>query len=532
RGPIPLEVLAESTSDLDKVIKSFKPDVIVFGAGKVGLFLATELFEKGLRVLVLDKGNPSYSHHISRYAHLLKGQNIADIGRWQQPWVSNVNAPGLAIEVGGKANFWALWSPQLVSADFLTWPSELVKRYEQNTASICRQLNIGCAPELLMQALHEHLKENLKRSQRFTVSDAPYALLHPKGFTGYSPASAFHRALEKDWFDSQSATGLNPSTHRRLLLVSGQDIKQLHTYRDKVIGITVASNGILNQVDLPSACLYVIANSTVEATRLSLQSFPTQPMGTNLMVHTRSNLQFRLPEGIHEWGTREKASQGASFHLASQHRDHQFHLQLGTIKPGNDPLILAKLSNLVRLKIADASEYPECIYGIVRAVGEMKGSRNSPCAKSYITLSDQLDIFGFPKAYVHIETTLEEEAVWSHANQAMTNVAQLVAGSNRLEFEFNGQWSETLPLDWETQVRHGLGTTHHEAGTLYSGTDPFTSVVNCVGQFHHVKNCYVVGGAVLPTAGSANPCVPILTLTRVTAQAIAERLQHRSAQVA
>ena len=62
--------------------------------------------------------------------------------------------------------------------------------------------------------------------------------------------------------------------------------------------------------------------------------------------------------------------------------------------------------------------------------------------------------------------------------------------------------------------RDGLGTTHHEAGTLRMGTDPAASVTTPDGRFHNVVNAYALGPALLPTIGSPNPMLSGVALAR------------------
>ncbi|MDP8929937.1 MAG: DUF1080 domain-containing protein, partial [Actinomycetota bacterium] len=64
-----------------------------------------------------------------------------------------------------------------------------------------------------------------------------------------------------------------------------------------------------------------------------------------------------------------------------------------------------------------------------------------------------------------------------------------------------------------------LGTTHHEAGTLFMG-NPGSSFTDLDGKFHHLRNAYAVGPSTFPTLGSANPSLTGLTLARRTAGAI------------
>jgi hypothetical protein len=62
--------------------------------------------------------------------------------------------------------------------------------------------------------------------------------------------------------------------------------------------------------------------------------------------------------------------------------------------------------------------------------------------------------------------------------------------------------------------RDGLGTTHHESGTLRMGVDPTSSVTTPNGRFHHVPNAYAIGPALLPTMGSPNPMLSGVALAR------------------
>src|SRR5262249_30258836 len=67
--------------------------------------------------------------------------------------------------------------------------------------------------------------------------------------------------------------------------------------------------------------------------------------------------------------------------------------------------------------------------------------------------------------------------------------------------------------------RNGIGTTHHESGTLWMGP-PGQSVTDSFGKFHHVANVYVAGPALFPVMGSANPSLTGTTLARRTADAV------------
>src|SRR5439155_18598221 len=62
--------------------------------------------------------------------------------------------------------------------------------------------------------------------------------------------------------------------------------------------------------------------------------------------------------------------------------------------------------------------------------------------------------------------------------------------------------------------RDGLGTTHHEAGTLRMGQDATQSVTDPNCRFHTGVNTYVAGPALFPTIGSPNPMLTGIALAR------------------
>ncbi len=67
--------------------------------------------------------------------------------------------------------------------------------------------------------------------------------------------------------------------------------------------------------------------------------------------------------------------------------------------------------------------------------------------------------------------------------------------------------------------RDGLGTTYHEAGTLWMGTDPATSVADKNGRFHHVANTFCADQSLFVRVGSVNPALAGLVLVRKVAEA-------------
>ena len=104
---------------------------------------------------------------------------------------------------------------------------------------------------------------------------------------------------------------------------------------------------------------------------------------------------------------------------------------------------------------------------------------------------------------------------------AIALAQKLAKNPQNIEYQYDGGWHATPPP--RGKVRDGLGATHHEAGTLWMGTDFTKSVTGLDGRFHHIANAYVAGPALFPTLGSANPSLTASALARVTAAAIARK---------
>lgn len=73
--------------------------------------------------------------------------------------------------------------------------------------------------------------------------------------------------------------------------------------------------------------------------------------------------------------------------------------------------------------------------------------------------------------------------------------------------------------------RIGLAGTAHACGTLVTGTDPRTSVVDPVGRVHGFAGLSVADGSVLPRVSRVNPALTIYAWGLRTADRLAQRLR-------
>lgn len=90
--------------------------------------------------------------------------------------------------------------------------------------------------------------------------------------------------------------------------------------------------------------------------------------------------------------------------------------------------------------------------------------------------------------------------------------------------------SGAVPIEYVGGGQDGIGTTYHEVGTLWMGTDPAKSVTDSNGRFHHLTNAYCVDQSIFPTSGSANPVLTGLALSRKIVESVIDRYTSAPSQ--
>ena len=123
-----------------------------------------------------------------------------------------------------------------------------------------------------------------------------------------------------------------------------------------------------------------------------------------------------------------------------------------------------------------ASQNTDRITITVRGLAEMKGDQSSSVPNntgSWINLSpSESEEFGAASAWVQLVATAADNALWDTMDQAALTLVQQVAGSGaNIEYFCNQGWQNVSPTlkTIRAQMREGLGTTHHESGTLWMG---------------------------------------------------------------
>jgi choline dehydrogenase-like flavoprotein len=510
---------------------------LVIGAGAYGAYCAVRIrrAHPGARVLVLDAGSYLVGEHVQNLGDM--GLNVpspimpsADPGVareqvWGLPWRGNVVFPGLAYCLGGKSIYWGGWCPRLTAPDLAGWPVATRNWLAAQYSTVESETGVVPATDFIFGDLQAALQPAVTAAAAglpvFTgIETAPVAVQGAAPVSGlfsfdkYSSLPLLTEAIRRD---VRSSGGFDSA--RMLFLVPRAHVVALHTSGGTVRTVEVDVAGTRRFLDLAPGAQVVLAASAVESTRLALHSFPTPLMGRNLMAHVRSDFAVRIARAA--LPPQPGPVQTAALLVRGQAGGARFHLQLtaSTSRTGSDDLLFKMIPDIEELAAHTTAMDPNWIPITLRGIGEMVGDRTTPVpdpTRSWIDLSPfERDEYDVPRAYVHLVTRSADEAVWTAMDAAALQLAQAIAGTpDRIQYLWDDQWrDQPFPLDRAFPKWHqGLGTTYHEAGTLWMGDNPATSVTDPTGRFHHIGNAWACDQSIFPTVGSANPVLTGLTL--------------------
>lgn len=524
---------------------------VVVGAGMYGAYCATKMvrLDPAARVLLLDAGRFLVSEHVQNLANI--GFNVpgaippaSDPGVardlvWGMPWRGNTEFPGLAYCTGGKSIFWGGWCPRFTSGDLTHWPAATAQYLVDHYIDVESEIGVVPATDFIFGELGDVLRTACESAAAVTpdietslgtsgVEIAPLAVQGSPPVSGlfsfdkYSSLPVLVDAIRAD----AGASGGNDAA-RRLFLVPLAHVIKLHAASGAVHTIEVEAGGQRRFLSVANGAV-VLAASAVETTRMALQSFPTPLMGRNLMAHVRSDFTVRIRRSAFPPVPAEV--QTSALLVRGLAPSGRFHIQVtaSTHQQGSDEMLFRMIPDLDVLDAQLLNTDPDWITITFRGIGEMHGNRSAAvpnASHSWINLSPfESDEFAAPRAFVHLMLEAADLQTWQAMDAAILNLVQKMAGAPaNIQYRYDNGWqSQPFPLNRPFPEWHrGLGTTYHEAGTLWMGDTPATSVTNDVGRFHHIANAYACDQSIFPTVGSVNPALTGLTLARRLAEHLA-----------
>jgi choline dehydrogenase-like flavoprotein len=323
---------------------------------------------------------------------------------------------------------------------------------------------------------------------------------------------------------SAQAESNNNDARKRLMVVPFCHVTGLQVQSGRVVAVDTN----LGTVPVPATGKVVIALGTIESARLAFNAFAGLPAtaraGRNLMAHLRSNLTIRIPRtAFADLAGAPANLQAAALFCKGRHPFTtgvgHFHMQitaagLGALGADSEAELFKKIPDLDTLdRFTSASDTHVVI--TIRSIGEMQPRNDN----SFVRPDPEVDEFGMPRAFVQIQPTSQDTQLWQAMDDAADQAALIFAAGGGYEVQTpNGFVSVTAGQPPSSvnglQRRDGLGTTHHEAGTLRMGDDPQESVTDSNGRFHDLANVYALGPALQPTVGSPNPMLTSIALGR------------------
>jgi choline dehydrogenase-like flavoprotein len=536
---------------LDSTTAGGKPfDVVVIGGGSFGGVFAHRLFNldsrlRQHRVLVLEGGPFLVPEHVQNLPTI--GDLFPEVKKvpWQNaPASPNLTFPGLAFCLAGRSLFWGGWSPQLTPSELADWPAEVVK--DLNDAyfrEARRQIGTDASNDFIFGALHTNLRDRLFAgisavTHRFGINtaddlEAPLAVTSSSFRAGTFPINKFSAmpllmdAARKAWVASNG-----DDRNKRLMIVANCTVQQLGLTGNQVTLVKTS----LGDITLPANGAVVIALGTIESTRLALRSFPNtnKLIGCNFMAHLRSNFTMRLPR--RSLAVPPDKLYASTLFVKGKSGNGHCHLQItasaaGPNETNSEAELFRKVPDIDTLDQFDLND--EFVIITLRGIGQMTSERNAG-AKNCIELvaaATGTQAAPIQKAQVTLAPSATDNLLWEDLDSMTDEVATVLASGQPYEVLFNG-YKQVVPGQSGKEARDvfphanrhdNLGTTHHEAGTLWMDPDPTKGVTDIWGRVHEVPNAWAAGPALFPSVGSPNPMLTGVALARRGAERMFEK---------
>jgi choline dehydrogenase-like flavoprotein len=491
---------------------------------------------------------------------------------WGLPWHSSTKFPGLAYCVGGRSLYFGGWCPQLLDEEMPVdrWPQSVVddldntyfrQASEQIGTNETNDFIAGPLHTTLRQMLFDgiqagqvtdaipldqlptHLDNIAPGEEQIAKLEAPLAV-QSQTRPGFFPFNKFSSVpllikasrsafSESNGDDFKKRLMIVPRCHVIRLLtedarVNGQPSKRVNTIETNQGPVTVPQGGVV-----------IIALGTIESTRLALLSFGDTPnanrLGANLMAHLRSNVTIRVPRSsLPGNGQLPQELMASALFVKGRHRHPDnsvghFYLQitaagLGNMGTDSEAELFKKIPDIDTFdSFANAND--QSVVLTIRGIGAMQPDNPA----NQVRLDPETDEFGQLRSFVALSDPTQsvtpqsqkDVALWEAMDKASDEVAKVFANGSDFEiFTRNGPVKVQANSDLRAVLpytpgrRDGIGTTHHESGTLRMGIDPTNSVTNSDARLHAVANTYVAGPALFPVMGSPNPMLTGVALAR------------------
>ena len=448
---------------------------------------------------------------------------------------------GLAYCIGGRSLLWGGWAPELTPNDLKNWPDDVSKfltspeGYERTASEIGANKPTGFIEETnLYNTLYDAFQKAWPNVPGVTsVGPAPLAVLGSPPTSGIFPFEKFSSVTFLiDALNEDSA-----KTERRLMLLPRTEVIGLNRDKEqRVTSLDLKVGRDAKTLHLAPTTTVVLANGTVEATRLALAHLGVGRKDKagrlklgNFMAHMLNSITVRIKRTA--LGLSAKPSQSenelAAFIARGEVDKRRFHYQIVAAAlqdPKQTPwdLMMKIIPDIDQLDQLRSKHNPKYITIVFRGVAEMEGNRELDAPDTWMNWIG-LEKEGDPRAraYANLNPSKKDNDLWNAMDKVAIDLAkQLAPKREDIQWDNKGWQDEPIDPNSTDSFHGGIGSSHHEGGTLFMGGETDKSITDTDGKFRNLSNVYVVGPAVFPTIGDANPSLTGLTLARRTGDAI------------
>ncbi len=457
-------------------------DVVVVGSGAGGASVAYKLVEAGQRVLVLEKGG-----HLPRDSSTLDTKKVFKEGLFKnkEPWVDEHNKvfmPGEFYNVGGKTKWYGATLLRFAAHEFkadeehqcLNWPfgyDELASYYDE-AEKLLHVSTFDNEPEL--QAL---LDKVVAGDPSWRPQPLPLGLKkeilddeqEAKHFDGFASACGYKSDAEWNLLDRAKDSPnftLLAEQHVTGLIPAGNDPEVIAGVRCADGTAYTAKAVVLAAGAMASPR---ILQDYLNETGLG-ESLPSAPaVGANFKIHINSAVL-----GFSRFTNHDVLRKTAI--LFNEEFPHSTVQCLGWI---DGDILGAQLPAAVPKFVAWAMGARAFGFFATTEDGSHPDNRIVSCGGSGMPLMDY-DLQRIKPAYRE------------HRRLTRAFIARLLrAGLAGVDKYM------------------GMAGTAHALGSMVTGTDPASTVVNPYGKVHGIENLYVGDGSVLPRSSRVNPALTI-----------------------
>ncbi|WP_048601297.1 GMC family oxidoreductase [Rubeoparvulum massiliense] len=275
---------------------------------------------------------------------------------------------------------------------------------------------------------------------------------------------------------------------------------------DKVRGVTFVHDGITYE---QSARIVILSAYAIESPRLLLHSATTQYpqglantsgwVGKGLMTHSSHDVYAKFADEVRLYKGTPVLASTLDFYRTDASRGfvRGYTIHAHGVRPVAMAQGLARTHGLWGEKLQQVMlDYN--FYGRLTMVGEVL-----PQVHNSVTLADEVDEYGIPRARVSFSYSTNDERVIQHGVATMSTILEAAGG----------------------KVEYVVDDTAHLMGGCRMGEDPEDSVVDGYCQSHDHPNLFICDASVFVTSGAGNPTNTVMAIALRTAEYIKKHIR-------